>query len=519
MAKLRILSELVFLGFCNEHLFHYEGTISRVCDLMVFTQSAGAVIGLYNMKPTENTSFLRTYILGETHFGFWNTVGKAVGFLSTFVIISSLTIYQYGVYQLLLSIYSIFSDNITYGASVVGNDISRYIGEGKEEKAKKLFFEYSVFTLMVGVVLWMMIYFGAEWPSFRYQQNFVDLIQLMSWLFVLDVFYVFLNSVLKARLKFKVIASRGSYYKIFQTIVLGYYFIFQAVDLKQVILSMVFGSAISLLFLLKPAYDAWKPWKHVNMEKTALMWKLMKSYGKWDVANQLSTKVIAYVQPWIIKFVISTEAVAIYSIAQTLVGIITSFFPTKTIASLIPRIAHQKERVNRLYQYGTKYLLLWSVVSALGALIFVPPLIYIFFAKYAVSLPYFYVLLVTAPISALGVLPSVIVVVYRHYKFLFFQKVLKMALTIPLYFILVPLWGLWGIVVLGLLVSFVLLFSIFRFLKDVEPWLHLRVDDMFRFTDGDREFLKNSKRELAASVRVKYPWLYAITKRFYLRLL
>ena len=42
-------------------------------------------------------------------YGFWNIVAKAACLVNSFIVISALTLYEYGVFQLMLAIYASMS--------------------------------------------------------------------------------------------------------------------------------------------------------------------------------------------------------------------------------------------------------------------------------------------------------------------------------------------------------------------------------------------------------------------------
>ena len=123
--------------------------------------------------PKPNFSFSKKFLSGEAHFGFWGVVSKLIGLITTFFLISALSVYQYGVFQLLLSIFSILSSVVAIGAGVVGNDINRFIGLGKEAEAKKLFFQYNSARLVVGLILSTGLFFGPAILGDTYKPDFI----------------------------------------------------------------------------------------------------------------------------------------------------------------------------------------------------------------------------------------------------------------------------------------------------------------------------------------------------------
>ena len=70
---------------------------------------------------TDN--FLKSYLKGEASYGFWNFVTRGVGAVNTFIVISALTLYEYGSFHILLASYAGASVLLNIGSGVIRNDI------------------------------------------------------------------------------------------------------------------------------------------------------------------------------------------------------------------------------------------------------------------------------------------------------------------------------------------------------------------------------------------------------------
>jgi len=418
--------------------------------------------------PKDKRSFSNKFLSGEAHFGFWDSVSKGIGLLNTFFIVTTLSIYEYGVFQLLLSVYAIFNNFLALGGSVVGNDILRFIGIKDEAKAKRLFFEYNVLRLMIGILAALAMYFGQYFLSRWYAPEALLYLRPMAYLILLEIFFSAFKTILNLRLKFGLVASRATVYKIAQLTVLSYYFFFRHIGVEEVIYSMIAGSVLSSLLLLRPVLQSYALWRGLPISQGFLIFKIFGAHGKWEIFQQFFSKLTASLQPWVIKTFVSTEAVAVYSIAQTMVSSFIGFFPNKTLGTLIPLQAHDPVRVQKIYTYAVKYLFLLAVVFGVGAAFLGPLVIYFVFPKYVLSLPYFFILLLGLPISAVSSVTSTFLVVMRKQKYLFYQKVLKGLTFIPMFF-LIMYFGLAGLAFYQIVFAFVLSWSAYRFLKSVPP--------------------------------------------------
>ena len=111
----------------------------------------------------RNYSFLRAYVKGEAAIGFWNMIGKIVGAGNALILISHLEVFQYGTYILIIAFYSLLSGFISpILQGVILNDIGRFIGEGNEASAKRLYLETVCVRLCTALIIAIVVFWGAD---------------------------------------------------------------------------------------------------------------------------------------------------------------------------------------------------------------------------------------------------------------------------------------------------------------------------------------------------------------------
>lgn len=443
-------------------------------------------------NPKKRFSFIERYISGETNSATWGVVANGFGLLNTFLIVSSLSIYQYGVYQLLLQSYAFLSVFIGLGSVVAKNDIFRFSGEGKETYAKKLFFEVAAYRGACGVFFWLVTFLGAPYLSFRFGPDTINIIRILSFLFLYEgavrIFYI----PLSLRMKFFATGSRGAISKLFQLGILLFFFFFKHLGLVEVVIAFVLGALFSVILLIPPFLSSYKPWGNIPAVKERLLIKIMTSYGKWSFISPITDKGVSFISIWLIKILISTEAVAIFSVAKTMVGVIKGYTPVNTLSILIPLALSDGKRIGRLLVYGTKYLLLLSIFVSIAAIIFVPPLIRIFFPQYTVALPIFFFMLLHMVVNSSGSVLSLYVNVLRKQKFLFIRGMSANMLTVILYLIFIPWFGMWGLAFEYVLNPLVMTIILYWYFLTIKPGIiRVRWRDAFSFGEEDKEFLKS----------------------------
>lgn len=456
-------------------------------------------------RPTPaQPSFLHRFVSGEVQFGFWQLIAKGIGFANTFLVLGSLTLYQYGVFQLLLSAYALFSEANSIGGGVVANDLSRYVGEKKESAAKRLFFQYEGIRLTVGVLLFLLFFFGSSLLSFKYKPDFIDLLQLIGFLFLSETLFTSSKSLLRLRLRFSVLASRTALYKFIQLGILLFFLVFFTIDLRAVVLSLILASALSLITLLPAAHDAYKPWRGVVMMRESLLFSIMLTYGKWNLMSQFFSKAVSGISPWIIKVLISTEAVAIFSVANMLVGGLRDLFPTKTLGTLIPMRIADTHNAQKIFTFGTKYLFVLGVGITVLASVAITPVFQVFFPHYAAALPLFYAMVGIVPISALSTMITLFTIALRKQKFLFYQSMIKNVTMLGGYLAFIPLFGLWGMVCERIVTSVYMFLSSYLYIRKMKPGIHFSWRSLASFGPEDAALLKQMLSLSLSGVRRKW---------------
>jgi len=441
----------------------------------------------------KSPNFYKTYLKGEFSFGFWNVTARIIGFFVTLATLSYLTVYQYGVFQLILASFAGAAIFIGLGGETIRNDILRYIGEGSHGFAKRLFLESTVVRVVIGLILFGVIFFGADSLFSNYGPEFIKYIKIISFLFIHDAIWPSIRQILETEKKFSIIASRAALSKIIQLGVLGFYFIFYSISLGEIIISLVIGSFVSLGFVSWYSFRHYfLTWNRIATSQKRLLYSLVTSYGKWEFVRPLAGKFESFVRVWLTKIFLGTEIVAIFSVAQTMVSTIGSFLPVSTLSVLVPVQINDKEKMQKIYNTGSKYLFLLSICMSLFGLIVAFPFIHSFFPKYISALPLFSLMLIPLPISALSTVASIFLTVYRRQGFLLFQKILKTIIGVILFVILVPTFGVWGLAIQGLILSIILYSVIFIYIKKSNIGVSVNVREIFSLGESDRVFFKSA---------------------------
>lgn len=406
-------------------------------------------------KPTQKP-LTRSFVEGELSLGFWSFVKKGVGALDSFLILRVFSLYQFGLYQLLLSLYSILSDLFhDVFSEVVATDLARLVGAGEEAKAKRLFRGYALFRMGMAAIPWAALFFAAPAVAayMHYSHDAIAVLRLMAFLFILDAVVLLLNMLLKLRLQFRVLAPRATVQKLSQLAVLVLFFLSSRLGLSEIFLSQLAGAAGAILMMLPAAVRSSAPWYHIRAADEGIFLATVRAHGKWAMPQALLTDLTGKMRPWLIRIFINTEAVGVFSVANTFLSALKDLLPIRTPGALVPRRIHDAEAIDRFYRYGSKYFVWFAVLLSAGAAIGVSLVIRILFPQFYPAVPVFLILLASVPFFAFMKPMTFLLVAFRRQKFLFFQSVAQTAIAFLLMAIFLPAAGIMGLAIAEVLAA------------------------------------------------------------------
>ncbi|MGB4076288.1 MAG: oligosaccharide flippase family protein, partial [Minisyncoccia bacterium] len=250
-------------------------------------------------------------------------------------------------------------------------------------------------------------------------------------------------------------------------------------------------AAAILLFSLR-TYSGYQVFAGAVSEGSREFWRILGSHRKWSVAAGYAGTLMQNAQLWIIKLMLGTEAVGLYSFATGIMSNVSSLFSfSDVLGALAPKYADDRKKLVRLITASAKAQLILSVgLIALAALLL--PLLIWLLPKYssAVSLTLL-MLLVLIPTSVSGIFTPVFAALKAQFAYTI-SVVVKLVLTILVLPFSIFLFGLLGIAASSILINI---------LSTLERYLRLRrVGLLLDFSL--REFMKISPEERSAFLEI-----------------
>lgn len=438
------------------------------------------------------SSFLRSYLKGESLYWFWGLLEKLVTAAGAFFILSELDVYKYGVYILLFSFYSLTAGIFLQPLQeVIFNDMTRFAAAGKIAEAKKLFLENWVGRMIFALFLFLGLFFGADFVARYYDQDVAQLFRLLSVLYLIDVSNTTIRMFLRFKLRFGLVSMRPMLFKVFRLAFILFFLSFFSFGIREALISHL-GAAFLATLVFVPAFiKEYRLWSRVKAAAPGfLLWQIISRHGKWSIFGSSLAQLTGNLRPWLIKFFVNTEAVAIFSVAESLYGTVKAFFPDSTLATLIPRKIGDRATAAAILVRGTKYLTLLALLMMASGFFFVPPVIRWLLPHYAVSLPFYQALIILLlPIYAFRTMATTFLVALRRQRFLFFtgsiQIIGEIILSLPLLYLFAT-WGMvWQRVLLSFIITALLFYNLLR-----REFPNLSIRQFFSFNRLDKTFLK-----------------------------
>jgi O-antigen/teichoic acid export membrane protein len=220
-------------------------------------------------------------------------------------------------------------------------------------------------------------------------------------------------------------------------------------------------------------------------------------HGKWAIFEDFLANSGKNIQPFIVKNLVSTEAVAILAVAQNLYSYIVPLFPIRDVLSpVFPRVVDDPNHLVSQIKRASKYAVLSHIIIGVFAAAISPILVKLFFPKYVLSIPLFYILLLNLP--WLGFRSVLLPAFYatRAQKILFKITIFRILLTVILSIVLTYAFGIWGAAIGLMLVGVLITKPMIRSLKIIHPLWTFSLRDLWSFDHYDYELLRKIKNKL-----------------------
>lgn len=448
-------------------------------------------------KETETASAIKGIVArGVAISGAGNMILRSMEIVIAVLLLRWLTIFEFGVYRLALAAYDFGTGFFLSGIeNVVVSDVS---GELKTnpEKAKRVFTAYVFFMGAAGMLLWAAFFFGSGILQ-RWVPEGAKHLKTISFLFLLAPFETAFKLKFQIFLDFKWGVIFRILRDIFRLFAILSLFLFASFGIREALWSLIVAVTLPIMaagiFYRRESLMTRLSWEDAR----GVFSDLFFTHGKWAIFDDFASNIGKNIRPFIIKIFAGTEAVAIFAVAQNLLGYATSLFPIRDILTpVLPRVsddpARLRARIMRASKYATYGYILLMLASAIGA----PILVYLLFPKYIPSLPFFYILLFGLPWLGFRSVAQPVFYALKAQQTLFLLTATRLILITILGVFLISQFGVLGAAIEAAIVGILITPAFSRALKNIIPGWRFEVRSLFSFDSYDRELILQIKNRL-----------------------
>jgi|GEM_PF-1558264 len=442
-------------------------------------------------------SFLSRVVSGGLWLSSSAFAGRFIGLATTILILRTLSVAEYGTYNLVLAAFGFLASFFISGFdSLVINDLARERGEGRDDRIKRLFLEYGTLKAAIGVALFLVAFFGSWFLSQWYDRSIVVFLHTISFLFLFVALERLLNMLFEMYLKFRAIA-------LFDIVEEGaklFLFIFFVLYLRQGVMGMVrgymFSTALTLIVFAPYGAALLRRLLATPASRARMLIPLVAAHGKWGVASQYLTEAQRSVMPWLVRIFAGVEAVGLYSLAEGVYSQLVSLLPIANLLTpLLPGEVKNKERMRTILTYGIKYGTLLFAAVGLGAFFFVPALLAGFFPRYLPAVPLFRIMLAALLTTAAANLVNTTLYSFREQKTLFVLMLIRLGFLVAATSLLLTMFGIMGAAIGFVLTAIFYVAIRYWSLRRTAPDLEIVISDLFSFREADMRFVMRMRQE------------------------
>ena len=391
----------------------------------------------------ERPSFTELYLWGASRSQFLAVLRKAVSSVGSILTLAALSVYQFGLYQLILAALTI-ADSFTGGLfdDIVANDLARGLAEGRLAWAKRLFHEFLLSKVAVGLIAFGVLLVSADFVARYYRADIAAYLRLVSVIIVLSELRGAEMVFFQARVSFSAFGV-GVMQEALKVCVVAAFWAFGSLGLREVLLATVFASlgvlCYTSFFFLREYRSLFGV---ITAERHWVLPSIVREHGRWVFSRYAFSRAVKNTDVWFVRIFLNTEAVAFYALATNLITSAQSLIPVAMLKVLLPWEVERKARFEYIYRRTVKYGIWIGTAMAVGGFIFVPSLIELFFPKYLPAMPVFRFMLLSLPLYGVYKLQKAFLIVLREQRMLAFRVFTEATVMVLILGLFLPLIGL-----------------------------------------------------------------------------
>ncbi len=439
-------------------------------------------------------SVKRTIVEGVAWTATTTWLNKVIGIAYVLLVLSHLSVYEYGLTELVISIPPLLSLFGLPGLeSVIMADMSTELGREKRARAKHLLTSYLSVRMLLGVTAWAVLFFSSHAVEAMYNESIATMVQIVSFSFLFGPLRSAYQVLFRVSLRFDLFSIHRVVEECAKLVTIAVCLLIFDLGPTAVAIGYISTDLVALPVFFPFFVTLWKKVLGGGVRSAGWLEPLstLRDHGKWGIMGTYLAILSQNIRPWIIKFFLGTHAVGLFAVAMGMYQNTASLFPvTHVVAPVIPQYVDKRRSLYQLINSTIKYQCLANILAAAVMAVAMPVLIHNFFPSYADAYwLYIGFLVAMVPISFSGVFEATFFAL-KAQRNLFFANVsfiLTVACVLPISIILA---GFYGIAIELFATRVVYAVGRYVKLKQLLPEYTLNLKDMFTVSDQDRFLLQ-----------------------------
>lgn len=395
-------------------------------------------------------SFLTAKIARGTFFlSFRGALSRVISFVTVIVVTHGLSLFEYGVVTLVLSVTGPVNSISGLGMDeLIIADTAKSLGDGRRGYAKKLLLSFfRVRFLIIAALVAIGWLFRKPFES-RYGPAIGEYFFLLALLILAQYLRNAFSLVFQIHQKFGALSLLGIVEVAARFVAVVVFWRFSALTVHTALLSYVIAAVVPVLIAVPQVIRTLAYFREAPREPGGVIWPILTRHGKWQMGLDIASSMISNVKYWLIKIFLSTEAVAVFSVAQSMYSAVASLLPLKSV--MFPIIAEHSGDIpvmRALVQRSTKYSLIFYFGLLIFSVLIAPPFIAIFFPKYLIGILIFQLMALRLPMNAFSISQAPLLIVLKEQRYVFFLSLVNAASMLLFLPLLMATLGLPGVVI------------------------------------------------------------------------
>jgi O-antigen/teichoic acid export membrane protein len=414
------------------------------------------------------------------------------------LVLRNLSVYQYGVIELVQSILPIMSIFLLPGLStLIITDMGIEKEKGNLSKMKGIFFAYVKVSIFLGVLAWLVLFLGANLIATFYSDGVGSYYQIISLSLLISSVRSILLVYFSVMFKFRELSLLGIFEECVKLIAIFFYVSFSGLGIVTMLWAIVLSQGFAVVFLIPRFIRLYRRHLREVVAEAVTPASLFYAHGKWGLAINYLSNFGGSMRLWLIKAFVGTEAVGLFAVATGLLGHTRALIPLGNIISpIIPQYVADRPRFYRIVKRSIKYQVIGYSAIGIGALVVFPYVLSMLFPEYVTAFPLFQILLITLVPTAFASVFNQMFFALQEQKSLFYSLIVRTALSLALLPVLTSLFGQAGMAYEFVLVTVLFTFERYRVLQKILPDFRITMKSLFFFDNDDKLLIEKIRRKI-----------------------